>query len=630
MVFLSLALTSTWIGTARKPVAVPRSPNLLRLWTVPFKAVVLPIHVTNPQQLARGSLESVWTHRLPLDLTEFPKAMSLAAVVIFLFLAGATLVSEDLTCIAAGVMVAQGRIGFLLASSACLVGIFGGDLLLFLMGRLLGRAALKRAPLKWFLRDGDVASSSAWFASQGFKVIVASRFLPGTRLPTYFAAGLLHTCFWKFVLYFFLAAAVWTPALVALSAGLGGGVIESTLLQGQNLLLKLSFTGFGVFMTMRLLLSLASHKGRRLLVSSWRRISRWEFWPPWIFYLPVVCYILWLSLKHRSLTLFTAVNPAMPAGGFIGESKSEILRGLSGAGEAIARFIVIEASSDLNTRLNQAKAFMTCHGLSYPVVLKPDAGQRGSGVAILRSDLELEQRLRVCGVKSIIQEYVSGAEFGVFYYRYPNERNGRIFSITEKCFPRLTGDGKSTLERLILDDARTLCMAKFFLTTLAPRLHEVPRPGEFVQLVELGNHCRGAVFLDGNWVKTEALEAALDHISKAYDGFYFGRYDIRTPCVEDFQKGHNFKVVELNGVTSEATHIYDPKNSLWSAYGVLFEQWRIAFEIGAQNRLLNTNPTPMYALAGMILGSVGRPSRSNLKAAADPQRRAFALHRPRA
>jgi len=600
--------------------------------------------------------------RLPFDPTHIPQAMGVAAVILFLFLAGSTLVSEDLTCIAAGVMVAQGRVGFPLAASACLVGIFGGDLLLFLLGRVLGRPALKRAPMKWLLRDSDVALSSAWFANQGFKVILASRFLPGTRLPTYFAAGLLHTNFWKFAVYFFLAAAVWTPALVGLSAGLGGGVMYSSLLQGRGLALKLGMTGVVVYLTMRLLLSISSHKGRRLLVSSWRRLTRWEFWPPWVFYAPVVCYVVRLALKHRSLTLFTAVNPAMPASGFIGEPKSEILQGLSGAADCIARFNVIKASEPLSVRFGKAKAFMVQNGLSYPVVLKPDAGQRGSGVAVIQSDAALEDYLRnshsgvpcrqrrsqndqvendslsrlwgrgwpkrrrsrkpgegsvgtgdatLAGRKSaattIIQEYVPGAEFGVFHYRYPNTSHGRIFSITEKRFPCVTGNGKSNLERLILDDSRAVCMAPFYLNHLKSRLWEVPEPGESVQLVELGTHCRGAVFLDGSWVKTDALEAAIDRISKTYAGFYFGRYDIRTPCIEDFQQGRNFKVVELNGVTSEATHIYDPKNSLLEAYRVLFAQWRIAFEIGAQNRLRYTKPTPLRSLAALILEFKRRP-----------------------
>jgi hypothetical protein len=108
--------------------------------------------------------------------------------------------------------------------------------------------------------------------------------------------------------------------------------------------------------------------------------------------------------------------------------------------------------------------------------------------------------------------------------------------------------------------------------------------------------------VSGRWrVKTEALEAAIDRISKTYDGFYFDRYDIRTPCVEDFRQGLNFKVLELNGVTSEATHIYDPRNSLLQAYRNLFAQWRIAFEIGAQNRQRCARSTPLRTLAKLIL-----------------------------
>lgn len=48
--------------------------------------------------------------------------------------------------------------------------------------------------------------------------------------------------------------------------------------------------------------------------------------------------------------------------------------------------------------------------------------------------------------------------------------------------------------------------------------------------------------------------------------------------------------MELNGVTSEATHIYDPKLSLFDAYRVLFQQWRIAFEIGDLNRARGIRP----------------------------------------
>jgi membrane protein DedA with SNARE-associated domain len=526
--------------------------------------------------------------------------MGVAAVILMLTIALATLVSEDLTCIGVGVMVAAGRISFLLGTSACFLGIFLGDLLLFATGRFLGRAAIRRPPLKWLIQGQDVQRSSAWFSHQGMKVIIASRFLPGTRLPTYFAAGLLQTNFWKFVIYFLLAATAWTPMLVGLAAGLGGGVIRSALLQGHDLLMKLLLGSGTAYLVTRLLFRMTSYQGRRLLVSSWRRMTCWEFWPPCIFYIPVVFYIGFLAVKHRSLTLFTAANPAMPASGFIGESKSDILRGLSAANGFIARATAIGGSLDLGRKLQNAKSFMVANSLSFPVVLKPDSGQRGSGVAVVRSDAEMEQYLRDAGAATIIQEYAPGFEFGVFYYRYPGAPKGRIFSITEKRFPSVIGDGTSSLRRLILKDPRAVCMAAFYLNKHAGQLWDIPKRGEVVQLVEVGTHCRGAVFLDGSWIKTEELEEAIDRLSQTYAGFFFGRYDLRTPSLEDFKQGRNFKVVELNGVTSEATHIYDPKNSLFTAYRVLFAQWRIAFEIGEQNRQRNFHPTSLWTLAGML------------------------------
>lgn len=63
----------------------------------------------------------------------------------------------------------------------------------------------------------------------------ASRFVPGARLPAYLAAGLLNTSLWRFSVYFFIAAAVWTPLLVGRAVLLGGEVIESALLARQGL-----------------------------------------------------------------------------------------------------------------------------------------------------------------------------------------------------------------------------------------------------------------------------------------------------------------------------------------------------------------------------------------------------------
>lgn len=532
----------------------------------------------------------------PFDPQNLPKFIGVTAFVVMLLLAAATLITEDLTCITAGVMAAQGRIDFALAAFACFLGIYVGDLLLFLAGRWLGRAALSRAPIKWFVNERAVARGSEWMQHQGAKVIFISRFLPGARLPTYFAAGALRTSFWKFALYFAVACMVWTPLLVGLAVLLGKGLVESALFAGQGVLLKAFIAAVLIYLAVKMLVRLSTWRGRRLLISSWRRIVNWEFWPTYIFYPPVVLYVVWLMMKYRSLTLFTAANPAIPGGGFIGESKAEIYRGLEGANEVLPKWKLLPASTGVEQKIQSAKDFIADQNLTYPVVLKPDAGQRGSGVGIIHSAMELERYLRQVNVDTLIQEFLPGEEFGVFYYRYPNQPSGKIFAITEKRFPTVTGDGSSTLEQLILNDSRAVCMAQFLLDKHADHLWDTPRDGEIVSLVELGTHCRGAVFLDGGWVKTDELEAAIDRICQHFQGYYFGRFDLRTPNVKDFQQGRNFKVIELNGVTSEATSIYDPRNSVFDAYRILFAQWRIAFEIGAQNRARGFKPTQLRKL----------------------------------
>jgi hypothetical protein len=79
-------------------------------------------------------------------------------------------------------------------------------------------------------------------------------------------------------------------------------------------------------------------------------------------------------------------------------------------------------------------------------------------------------------------------------------------------------------------------------------------------------------------------------------GFYIGRYDVRYANEDDLRAGKNFQIVELNGAASEATSIYDARNSLFAAYRTLFRQWELVFAIGAENRRSGASPTPILAL----------------------------------
>jgi membrane protein DedA with SNARE-associated domain len=516
-----------------------------------------------------------------------------AAALFFIFLFG-TFVSEDAACLLAGTAVAGGRMSFAAALIACFLGIFAGDILLYAAGRAFGKRVFDNQIVRKFLSDSSVGKASAWLEKNGATAVFTTRFVSGIRLPTYLLAGALRTNFAKFALYFLLASAIWTPILV------GSTAFTQTFLFSKNSIIGLVIVG----VALRLILKYSSRKNRRLFIGRLKRIWNWEFWPLQIFYAPVVLYVFILAIKHGGLMVFTAANPAIPASGFKGESKDEIYRGLSSsdaASEHMLCYTLLKKDSLVDEKLRQAWQFTGENDLTYPLVFKPDTGERGKGINIVRSPDVLEAILAP-DADMILQEFAAGDEASIFYCRYPNEKHGHILSITEKRFPVLIGDGISTLEELILEDARAVCLAEKYFEQNRERLERVPEKGEAVKLIDIGTHSRGAIFLDGEWMKTKILEEKIDEICRSFAGFYFGRFDIRTPSFGDLMRGEKFKIIELNGVTSESTNIYDPRYSLIDAYRILFKQWRMAFEIGAANCKLGFDQTRPWDLVKLVFG----------------------------
>jgi len=305
-------------------------------------------------------------------------------------------------------------------------------------------------------------------------------------------------------------------------------------------------------------------------------------------------YYVWLAVRYRGFNVPTSANPGMATGGFIGESKQDILQQLQRVdAKVVADAYSIEGSTTTD-RLLSLHRLCRKHKITLPFILKPDVGQRGNGVKLIRSMRTALEYLQEVSAPVIVQRYAPGPhEAGVFYNRFPSDARGHIFAITEKTFPTITGDGTRTIEQLIHADSRAALIARTYLRRFALRLNEVLAAGETLKLVETGNHAQGCIFRDGMHLHTDALERAIDEISRSLPGFFVGRYDIRYENEEDFKQGRNFQIVELNGATSEATSIYDPRNSLFSAYRTLFRQWRLVFAIGARNRTVATYAAKM-------------------------------------
>jgi len=62
---------------------------------------------------------------------------------------------------------------------------------------------------------------------------------------------------------------------------------------------------------------------------------------------------------------------------------------------------------------------------------------------------------------------------------------------------------------LLMSNSRTHYMAEFLLELHKDKLTKVFRVGEEFKVVEIGSHCRGSVFLDGNQYITPELEKTI-------------------------------------------------------------------------------------------------------------------------
>ena len=326
-------------------------------------------------------------------------------------------------------------------------------------------------------------------------------------------------------------------------------------------------------------------------------ISSFEFWPGWLFYIPVVAFWILMGLRHRSFSLPTAANPWVETGGLCGERKTTILDQAGPEAIAwIAPYVVVTTGVDDHARVLQA---MADAGLSFPVVVKPNIGCNGTGVRLVASDAALETTLAEFprAIELVVQELVvHDGEAGIFYIREPDAPTGRITSLTLKEAPVITGDGRSTIRSLILADERFRHAPQLYLPRLKDRHDEVLKQGERLRLVFAGNHCKGSIFIDGGHDVTRALSSRVDSIMQAFPDFHFGRLDVRFESSATLRSGEGFRIIEINGVGSEATHIWDPHTSLWAAYRDQFEHYRIAFEIGAQMRQRGAKPTPLREL----------------------------------
>jgi membrane protein DedA with SNARE-associated domain len=167
---------------------------------------------------------------------------------------------EDVALLAGGFLVHRGVIRYPVTLLVSLVGVVGGDNMLFFLGRRFGTGLVSYLGLGWPRSQRQIQWLKAFMHRHGHRAILYARFLMGVRALVYLTAGSLGVNPLRFFLYDAVGALVSVPLVVSLG-----------YLFGNELELAISYLGgFERLIWVVLLLSLAIYATRTLMLTRGR------------------------------------------------------------------------------------------------------------------------------------------------------------------------------------------------------------------------------------------------------------------------------------------------------------------------------------------------------------------------
>ena len=213
-------------------------------------------------------------------------------------------------------------------------------------------------------------------------------------------------------------------------------------------------------------------------------------------------------------------------------------------------------------------------------VLKPDIGAVGKGIIRLDLNQPIADQLPPLSGDYLIQTFCPlPEEYGVFYVR--QNGIGRITGINKKHFPTVIGDGEQNLGELAQAHYRFTDHWRIFMKYIDAE--SVPAAGEEVRLSFIGSHTMGCMFTDDSHLTTRQLTQSLNEFCADQPGFNFGRLDVRTASEDALKKGE-FKVIEVNGIASLPTHMFDPDISIKRAYEIFLSHAKLLVDVAVEHR----------------------------------------------
>jgi hypothetical protein len=306
-------------------------------------------------------------------------------------------------------------------------------------------------------------------------------------------------------------------------------------------------------------------------------IKPYEFWHPRLFEAPYYFYLgLQCLLRGIGVRSLAKANYALNHGEIGIGSKFQTQQAFDQ--QYFLPTILLEDRLSMKEKQAKAEAFIEAAG--YPVILKSDVGCVGKGISKISSHNELLSKLPLLIGDYILQKFTPlKEEFGVFFTRH--QAIPKITGINKKHFPTVIGNGKDTVLTLAKNHYRYTHHWHSFLQSIDTDY--VPQKDESIRLSFIGSHTLGCKFTDDTHLLTPTLEQAVFTFFESQPGYNFGRFDVKTESDDTFQKGE-FVVIEVNGIASLPTHMFDPKYKVGDAYKIFLQHANYLAKIAKENQ----------------------------------------------
>lgn len=132
---------------------------------------------------------------------------------------------SDVVLVVGGSLVGTGAINFILSLVFATLGSITGFILMFYIGSTVDKKVIHSGRFKYIPVD-TINKVETWFRKYGYFIIVANRFMPGTRAVISFFAGISHLDPKRTIILCFVSALLWNTIMLYLGFVFGDNVAK--------------------------------------------------------------------------------------------------------------------------------------------------------------------------------------------------------------------------------------------------------------------------------------------------------------------------------------------------------------------------------------------------------------------